>query len=214
VDILQKEAQAFALKESAYPEPSLFGTTDGKAVGTYLEQKFQAHLSLFYDYDAGNSAKGIDFPSLDVDIKVTSIEQPQSSSPFKSARQKIFGLGYSLLVFVYEKEDNPTTQTATLDLLHVIFVEKEQTADFQMTTGIAEILARKNNPGVLDDLTAFMEDKNLPVDEIEARKIAEEIIKHPPGLGYLTISNALQWRLQYTRAIAEAVKVAGILRVK
>jgi hypothetical protein len=214
VDILQKEAQAFALKESAYPEPSLFGTTDGKEVGTYLEQKFQAHLSLFYDYDAGNSAKGIDFPSLDVDIRVTSIEQPQSSSPFKSARQKIFGLGYSLLVFVYEKEDNPTTKTATLDLLHVIFVEKEQTADFQMTTGIAEILARKNNPGVLDDLTAFMEDKNLPVDEIEARKIAEEIIKQPPGLGYLTISNALQWRLQYTCVIAEAGKVAGILRVK
>jgi hypothetical protein len=98
--------------------------------------------------------------------------------------------------------------------LHVIFVEKEQTADFQMTTGIAEILARKNNPGVLDDLVAFMQDKNLPVDEIEARKIAEDIIKQPPALGYLTISNALQWRLQYTRVIAEAGKVVGIVRVK
>jgi hypothetical protein len=108
-----------------------------------LEHKFQAHLSLIYNYNAGNSAKGIDFPSLGVDIKVTSIEQPQSSSPLKSARQKIFGLGYSLLVFVYKKQDDATTQTATLNILHVIFVEKEQTADFQMTTGIAEILARK-----------------------------------------------------------------------
>jgi hypothetical protein len=214
VDILRKEAQAFALKESAYPEPSLYGTTDGKAVGTYLEHKFQAHLSLLYSYDAGNSAKGIDFPTLGVDIKVTSIEQPQSSSPFKSARQKIFGLGYSLLVFVYKKQDDPKTQTATLNMLHVIFVEKEQTADFQMTTGIAEILARKNNPGVLDDLVAFMQDKNLPIDDIEVRKIAEDIVKKPPALGYLTISNALQWRLQYTRVIEEAGKVAGILRVK
>src|SRR5665213_2444474 len=176
VAILRKEARAFALKESAYPEPSLYGTTDGKAVGTYLEHKFQAHLSLLYNYNAGNSAKGIDFPSLEVDIKVTSIEQPQSSSPFKSARQKIFGLGYGLLVFVYEKRDDPQTQTAILNILHVIFVEKEQTGDFQMTAGIADILARKNNQGVLDDLVAFIQDKNLPADEIEIRKIAEDIV--------------------------------------
>jgi hypothetical protein len=48
----------------------------------------------------GNLAKGIDFPELGVDIKVTSIRQPQSSCPFKSVRQKIYGRGYSLLVFV------------------------------------------------------------------------------------------------------------------
>lgn len=66
----------------------------------------------------------------------------------------------------------------------------------------------------MDDLVAFMQDKNLPVDEIEARKIAKDIVKRPPALGYLTISNALQWRLQYTRVIAEAGKVAGIVRVK
>ena len=65
---------------------------------------------------------------------------------------------------------------------HVICVEKEQTADFQMTAGIARILAHENNPGVLDDLVAFMQDKNLPVDEIEARKIAEDILKKPPRL--------------------------------
>jgi hypothetical protein len=179
-----------------------------------LEHKFRAHLSLNYHFEAGNSAMGIDFPGLGLDIKVTSIDQPQSSSPFKSARQKIFGLGYGLLVFVYKKRDDPTTRTATLNILHVICVEKEQTADFQMTAGIARILAHENNPGVLDDLVAFMQDKNLPVDEIEARKIAEDILKKPPARGYLTISNALQWRLQYTRVIAEAGKVAGIIRVK
>ena len=49
---------------------------------------------------------GIDAPELDVDIKVTSIKQPQSSCPFKSARPKRYGLGYNLLVFVYEKSDD------------------------------------------------------------------------------------------------------------
>jgi hypothetical protein len=32
--------------------------------------------------------------------------------------------------------------------------------------------------------------------------------------GYLTVSNALQWRLQYGRVIAEAGKVDGILRLR
>lgn len=36
-------------------------------------------------------------------MKVTSIRQPQFSCPFKSARQKIYGLGYALLIFIYER---------------------------------------------------------------------------------------------------------------
>src|SRR5207247_6512028 len=66
---LQKEARAFAIAESAHAEPSLFGVTDGKAVGTYLEHKFQSVLQSKYNYTHGSSAKGIDFPELDVDIK-------------------------------------------------------------------------------------------------------------------------------------------------
>jgi hypothetical protein len=56
----------------------------------------------------GNAASGIDLPSADIltDIKVTSIKQPQSSCPFKDVKQKIYGLGYNLLVFVYDKKDD------------------------------------------------------------------------------------------------------------
>ena len=72
-----------------------FSALDGKAVGTYLEHKFQEVLGASYTYEEGSSAKGIDFPELNVDMKVTSIKQPQSSSPFKAARQKVYGLGYS-----------------------------------------------------------------------------------------------------------------------
>jgi len=106
IKALQTEAVDFANRESNHDEPSLFGITDGKAVGTYLEHKFQEVLSALYTYERGSSAKGIDFPELSVDMKVTSIKQPQSSSPFKSARQKVYGLGYSLLVFIYHKMDN------------------------------------------------------------------------------------------------------------
>lgn len=210
LEMLRKEAAKFSNAESLHAEKTLFGVTDGKAVGTYLEHKFKAYLQEKYTFKSGNSASGIDFPDLAVDIKVTSINQPQSSCPFKSARQKIYGLGYSLLIFVYDKVDDNRKKTASLKILHTIFVNEDRTADFQMTTGILQIL--KNN-GNQDDLVAFMFDKNLPVDEIEANKLAEEIMNYPPKQGFLTISNALQWRLQYSRVIEQAGQVDGIYRI-
>ena len=93
IDSLRTEARLFAEFESDHHEPALFGVTDGKAVGTYFEHKFRAHLQSKYDFREGSSAKGVDFPELAVDMKVTSVKQPQSSCPYKSARQKIYGLG-------------------------------------------------------------------------------------------------------------------------
>ena len=211
ITLFQEEAAAFAKTESKHAEPSLFGVTDGKAVGTYLEHKFQVSLQSRFGYARGNSAKGIDFPELAVDIKVTSIRQPQSSCPFKSARQKIYGLGYSLLVFVYDKRDDEAMRTGRLDIQHTIFVEKERTADFQTTSGLLRLLENKGNR---DDMLAFFLERMLPVDEIEAGILADEVLRSPPQLGYLTISNALQWRLQYTRVIEQAGAIGGILRLK
>lgn len=210
VALLKAAAKAFVEKESGHKEKSLYGVTDGKAVGTYLEHKFQGVLQRKYEYARGSSAKGIDFPKLGVDIKVTSLRQPQSSCPFKSARQKVYGLGYSLLVFVYDKKDDPKTRTATLDIKHVIFVESSQTGDFQTTTGILKIL---DNQGNADDLVAFMTERFLPLDDIQAQKLAEHILGIRPTIGYLTISNALQWRLQYSRVIEQAGKVNGVERI-
>ena len=210
VKALCREAAKFAAIESAHAEPSMYGVTDGKAVGTYLEHKFRTWLQETYDFQLGSSAKGIDFPKLDVDVKFTSVRQPQSSCPFKDARQKIFGLGYSLLVFVYEKFDDSKRRAATLKVLHTVLVEKHRTADYQTTRGLREILDRDGNK---DDLVAFMTDKNLPVDDIDAGKIADELLRTRPEQGYLTVSNALQWRLQYGRVIASAGQVEGILRV-
>jgi hypothetical protein len=184
--------------------------TDGKAVGTYLEHKFQAYLQNKYQYTKGSSAKGIDFPELDVDIKVTSIRQPQSSCPFKNARQKVYGLGYSLLIFVYDKQDDPTTQTGRLDLKHTIFLEKERTGDYQITVALRKLIENGANR---DDVLACFEERLLPLDSVEAEKLADEILRIPPQVGYLTISNALQWRLQYSRVIEQAGKVEGVLRL-
>lgn len=211
VPLLCKEARRFAAAESTFPEPSLYGVTDGKAVGTYLEHKFRAYLDARYSFAPCNSALGIDFPDLEVDMKVTAVTQPQSSCPFKSARQKIYGLGYHLLIFVYEKKDDPKNATATLNILHSVFVDRNRTADFTMTRLIREQLQLGCNA---EDLIGLMNDRNLPVDSIEANNLAEELLKQAPEQGYLTVSNALQWRLQYGRAISEAGKVEGILKLR
>ncbi len=207
IPLLKMEATRFAAAESRHDEHSLYGVTDGKAVGTYLEHKFQDHLRPKYSYVAGSSAKGIDFPALEVDIKVTSIRQPQSSCPFASARQKVYGLGYNLLVFVYEKTDDAKKRTGRLDIQHTVFVTRERTADFQTTSGLRRIV---ENDGNLDDVTAYFSERMLPLDDVQARILAEEVLRDPPELGYLTISNALQWRLQYSRVIEKAGTVPGI----
>lgn len=204
------EAATFARVQSAKFEPALYAITDGKAVGTHVEHAFMDHLRERYAFTEGNSAKGIDFPSLDVDIKVTSTRQPQSSCPFKSARQKIYGLGYSLLVFVYDKTDDRRRRAARLDILHTIFVSAPQTGDFQTTTGLRRLIESRANR---DDVLAFFEERLLPVDSIEAERLADEVLRRPPAVGYLTISNALQWRLQYGRAIEQAGQVTGVAKL-
>jgi hypothetical protein len=157
--------------------PELFGITDGKAVGTYIESRFKAHLRAaeFFveDEDEGSAAKGIDLPGLATDIKVTSLRQPQSSAPFKHFRQKIEGLGYNLVLFV---------QT-TKYLRHLLL---EQGAD-------------------VEDLIAYLQDRNVPADEVSLASYAESLMSKPPEQGYLTISNALQWRLQYKRVVTQEI---------
>lgn len=212
IEKLIEEAQLFCVEQSKFQHKELYGVTDGKAVGTLIEHKFQSHLIEKYEVLVGSSARGIDLPSDDIqtDIKVTSIKQPQSSCPFKDAKQKIFGLGYNLLVFVYDKTDDPATQTAILNFVSCSFVHKERTADYTTTFRLREMVKDGANEA---DIIAYLQDKNIPADEITLSKVAEQILQTPPEQGYLTISNALQWRLQYQRIVALADDIQGIEKI-
>jgi hypothetical protein len=185
------------------------GVTDGKAIGTYIEHKFKELIARKYTTTIGSSAQGIDFPDSEVntDMKTTFITQPQSFCPFKEAHQKIFGLGYNLLLFVYQKDDG---WRHNLEFLHARFIAKTRTADHQTTRGLNEIIERSGN---IDDIKAFLMDRNLPIDDIGLERIAKEILEKPPLIGYLTISNALQWRLQYSRVIGMQEEVEGVIRI-
>ncbi len=208
IDALIDSARRFCEIESTENHVELIGVTDGKAVGTYVEHKFQRFLQSQFRVEIGSSAKGIDLPDAEIqtDIKVTSITQPQSSCPFRNARQKVFGLGYNLLVFVYDKQD--IHNSCTLHFTHCTFIDKERTADFTITRRLREMVMDGANK---EDIVGFLQDKNVPGDEIVYNDLADEILEYLPEQGYLTISNALQWRLQYARVIALDNQVDGVV---
>jgi hypothetical protein len=212
IELLIAEAKKFCERESKFDNPELFGLTDGKAVGTHIEHKFQNYLLSNYFYEKGSSANGIDFPEkiLNTDMKVTSIKQPQSSCPFKSARQKIYGLGYNLLLLVYDKVDNPQKRVANLNFLDCSFIYEHRTADYMLTKTLRKMVKDGANN---EDIMAYLIDRNLPADEITLNKLADEILKKPPLQGYLTVSNALQWRLQYGRIVSLEDVVEGIIKI-
>lgn len=210
LDELKVYSSDFLRALQELPIPELFGSTDGKAVGTFVEHAFHTHLQKRYSHTAGNAASGIDFPDLGVDLKVTSARQPQSSCPFQSASQKVYGLGYHLLVFVYEKVDDGVARVARLNFTQAVFVQAHRTGDYQTTAGIRGILDRAGNR---DDIVAFLEERNLPLDDIGRIQLAERVLAERPNAGVLTMSNALQWRLQYGRALAVAGNEDGVERL-
>lgn len=66
---LKNCAKSFANALSAKDLSELYGVTDGKAVGTFVEHAFHEFLQSRYEYVVGSSASGIDFPELEVDLK-------------------------------------------------------------------------------------------------------------------------------------------------
>lgn len=119
-------------------------------------------------------------------------------------------MGYNLLVFVYDKVDDPKTAAAKLDFVSCSFLEKERTADYTTTFRIREMI---KDGAIKEDIIAYLNDKNIPADDITLGLIADQILSNTPKQGYLTISNALQWRLQYARVVNLAEAVEGITKV-
>ncbi len=208
LEILKEKAKLFAELVSQEKIKNLFGITDGKAIGTYLEHKFKEYLSL-YDFELGSSSLGIDFPSKEIntDIKVTSVKQPQSSCPFKNVTQKIYGLGYNILLFVYDKIDDNIDKTAQLNIVNCSFIENKRTGDYTLTYRLNEMIKDNANK---EDIISYLQDRNIPADDITLEELAEKILFEPPLQGYLTISNALQWRLQYQRIVSLTDNISGI----
>ena len=76
------------------------------------------------------------------------------------------------------------------------------------TRRIRELIQDEANK---EDIISYLRDRSVPGDEIVYSQLADEILEKTPMQGYLTISNALQWRLQYGRVIELKNKVDGVV---
>ena len=193
-EALFEEAKAFCDMENFEKHPQLTGISDGKAIGTYIEQEFKDYLSQNYTFNLGSSAHGIDFPDEDIntDIKVTSNRKPQNSCPFVDIRQKIYGLGYNILLFIY---DSTIEDYTDLKFESCKFIKASQTGDYNLTKNLIKMVENKWDA---DRITNYLIECKMPGNYDTLNELAHEIIENPPQQGYLTISNALQWRVKYS----------------
>ena len=76
-------------------------------------------------------------------------------------------------------------------------------------------LALRVPDDVVEEIARWQRDQ-LPGVRLVPREhlhITLAFLSHRPAVGYLTISNALQWRLQYSRVIEQAGRVGGVQRI-
>ena len=207
IEKLQNEALNFCRQENTKTHDELLGVTDGKAIGTYIEHKFEKFLEEKYEVTIGSSAKGIDLPdkNINTDIKVTSVKKPQSSTPFENIERKIYGLGHNLLIFIYEKTD--INNKCYLDFKNCLFIKAERTGDYNLTKILGLLI---KNDASEEDIIEVLKDNNVPGDKQYLKGIAKKILENPPIQGYLTISNALQWRLKYNNVLNLEETIDGI----
>ena len=192
--LLIKEAELFCSRESNKNHPELLGINDGKSIGTFIEHEFKNYLSNKYDFNLGSSAQGVDFPDthINTDLKVTSSKKPQNSCPFKSARQKIYGLGYNLLLLIYHKIEKNGKCELKFD--SCTFIPSDETGDYILTNNLIKMVENKWDK---EKIMYYLRECNLPCDDNYLSILTDEIIENPPKQGYLTISNAFQWRIKY-----------------
>ncbi len=191
---LIKEEELFCTRESTRNHPEMVGINDGKSIGTFIEHEFKTYLKNKYEFNLGSSASGIDFPDSDIntDLKVTSSKKPQSSCPFTDVRQKIYGLGYNLLLIVYSKRDDG--ENSFLKFKSCTFIKSDETGDYALTKNLRKMV---ENNWDREKIMYYLRECNLPCDDITLSILTDEIIENPPKQGYLTISNAFQWRIKY-----------------
>lgn len=208
-DKLIQEATTFCKWQNE--NKNAINLSDGKSIGTFIEHEFKNHLKQKYIFAEGNSAVGVDFPdsSINTDIKSTSISKPQSSCPYKNPMQKIYGLGYSLLIFVYEKAEG--NNNPRIKFTDISFIDESRTGDYMTTKLLNDLL---DNGGDKNDIINLLRIREISNDNETLDALSNQIIIERPKQGYLTISDAMQLRLKYTKVAELKENINGITKIR
>ena len=198
---LDSVAEFCAEMESRTVPEGKSGTS--KQIGTYFEKElrdwFEEEHGLVSE---GSVAEDIDLPAFNLDVKTTSNRQPQSSSTFDDPGERIVGVDYNILLFVYNKQSvNGGNQ---FEIKTCAYIPEERASDYRKSDDAVKLvvdyregrLSESELREQLEDLTG--------VGAISDEKF-EEIKENPPEKGAITITPALQWRFNYNKMVKEDV---------
>lgn len=176
------------------PEPR---SDTSKRIGTYFEKEMRKWFNEKLGIESeGSVAKGLDLPAFNVDVKTTSINQPQSSSPFDDPGERITGVDYNILLFIYDKHSGEDGNQ--FDIKSCVYIPKERTADYRKSKQ-AQNLVSGFRRGELDEKELREELEDLTgIGAISDEKF-EKIKENPPKKGTITITPAVQWRFNYNK---------------
>lgn len=207
---LVRAAQRFCLGAEEEGHKEIFGAVSCHVVNSFVERCFLEHLSDYYNLDVGFSPLNVALPSINTEIRTAPVDRPDTFCPYISSRQKIYGLGYNLLLMLYVKTDDNAAREGHFAIKSCEYVSAERTADHMTTKILHEILLGGGNQ---DDVFAFLSDwmQGVPIERL--KELAAEIIQTPPTIGFLTISQSRQWRLQASHVIGECAGVEGLTHI-
>jgi len=169
--------------------------TDPKSLAMFAERTLHRWLQTRFDYRTGSSANGLDFPDVPMDFKLTDAARPQSSIPAAGRHEMLWGLGYHVLVAIYQKSPRDGAIYLALDDLWCL--DAEQTADRRTTEEVQRLVRHDARDGVL---ARYLEQRLPFCRAEEARVQVARIRAQPPVLGQLTLSPAMQYRATYNGA--------------
>lgn len=168
-----------------------------KRIGTYFEKElrdwFETKHGLVSD---GSVAQGIDLPAFNLDVKTTSNRQPQSSSPFDDPGERITGVDYNILLFVYDKQS--VEGGNRFEIVSCAYIPRERASDYRKSENARKLVADYREGKLSEAELREQLEELTGVGAISDEKF-EEIKRDPPKTGAITMTPAVQWRFNYNK---------------
>lgn len=174
-----------------------------KQIGTYFEKELRNWFEEKHGLvSEGSVAEDLDLPAFNLDVKTTSNRQPQSSSTFDDPGERIIGVDYNILLFVYDKQS--VDGGNQFNIVSCAYIPKERASDYRKSENAKKLVADYREGKLSEsELREQLEDLT-GIGAISDEKF-EEIKENPPEKGAITITPAMQWRFNYNKMVKDDV---------
>jgi len=174
-----------------------------KRIGTYFEKELREWFEEKHGFvSEGSVAEGIDLPAFNIDVKMTSNRQPQSSSPFDDPGERITGVDYNILLFVYDKHS--VEEGNQFDIESCAYIPKERASDYRKSENAAKLVEDYRESKLSESELREQLEELTGIGAISDEKF-NEIKENPPKEGAITMTPAVQWRFNYNKMVKDDV---------